>query len=232
MGVPWSKKRGRSVPGEEIVPTRIRRYPPAWSIQAGVCVLLVASAVAPVAPAAAQSLQFDIDVEFPDYVILWYWDQITIDITATELTDHFFGQSAIDAGAQSTTASLVGNRLVTDAGINGVVDDDLLNDPSDLWWLIVPDAWALESVSASGFTEVSIKDRDKNADLPGPGGNRIRLTGQEVEAAGNIGETIVVPSTGVGVLLWGAIHLQIDITEANRAGDYEGIEIEIEVENI
>lgn len=211
---------------------RIQQRVPAWLIAAGVCLALVCSALVPMAPASAQSFLFDIDLDLPDYVILWYWDQITIDITAAELTSHFFGQSAIDAGTQSVAAGFVGNTLVADAGIDGVVDDDLLNDPSDLWWLTVPDAWALESVSESGFTEVSIRERDDRAVLIGPGGNEITLVGQEVEAGGNIGETIVVPATGVDVLLWGAIHLQVDITNANRAGDYVGIEIQIRVENI
>ena len=210
----------------------IQQRVPAWLISAGVCLVLACSALAPVAPVTAQSFLFDVGVNLPEYVIFWYWDQITIDITAAELTSHFFGGSAINAGNQSVIAGFVGNTLVADAGIGGVVDDDLLNDPADPWWLIVPDAWALESVSESGFTEVSIKEKSRDADLPGPGGNVITLVDQAVEAAGNIGETIVVPATGVGVLLWGAIHLQVDITQANRAGDYVGIEIEIKVDNI
>ena len=119
---------------------------PAWLISAAVCLALLGSAVA---PASAQSFVYDVGVDLPEYVVLWYWDQITIDITAAELTRHFFGQAAVDAGTQSTLAGSVGGGLSLDAGIDNVVDDGPTNDPDDRWWLSVPDAWALESVSAS-----------------------------------------------------------------------------------
>ena len=115
-----------------------------------------------------------------------------------------------------------------------MVDDGIVNGVKDPLWLSVPDAWAIESVSASGDTQVSIKikKRKKDATLPGPGKNKITLDQIQVEAAGSVGDNIVVPSTGSGGRLWGSIHLRVDIQKAKRAGLYSGIEVEIKAENI
>jgi len=214
------------------VARRIQQRVPAWLIAAGVCLALVGSALAPVAPASAQTLLFDVGVNFPEYVILFYRDQINIQITTAALTSYLFGQSAIDAGTKTTAANFVGNRWIADAGIDAVVDDDLLNDPDDPLWLGVPNGWAIESVSLSGDTQVSISVRKKDGKLAGPGGNRIRVTDAEVAGASSRGSTIVVPSTGAGGILWGEIFLQVDISRANRAGDYDGIVVQILAENI
>lgn len=212
----------------------IQQRVPAWVITAGVCLALVGSAVAPAAPVSAQSFVYDIGVDFPEYVILWYWDQIMIDITTAQLTSYLFGQAAVDAGTQSSVASFAGPWMTVDGGIDSVVDDGLINDPGDPLWLGIANAWAMQSVSASGSTQVSIriKKKKKDAKLPGDGGNKITAKAVQVGAAGVIGKQIAVPSTGWGVYLWGAIYLQIDITGAQRAGDYTGIEVEIKAENI
>jgi len=210
----------------------IQQRVPAWLIAVAVCLALVASAVAPATNASAQSLLFDVGVDFPEFVVLWYWDQINIDISSTELTNYLFGQTSIDAGTQTRAAGFVGGNLQVDVGIDTVVDDGVLNDPCEPLWLGVTNAWALRSVSASGDTQVSIKVKEKRANLPGGGGNRIEVNDAQVAAASSVGSTIVVPSTGSTGLLWGTIFLQIDIQKALRAGQYSGIVVEITAENI
>ena len=213
---------------------KIQQRVPAWLISVAVCLALVGSAVAPVAPVSAQSFVYDIGIDFPDYVTLWYWDQITIEITPAELASYLFGQAAVDAGSQSMVGGFAGARITADAGIDTVVDASVFNYPADPLSVGVSNAWAMESVSASGITQVSIafKKAKPVAKLLGPGGNQIRATGVQVEAAGVIGENIVVPATGAGGLLWGSIYLQLDITDATKAGDYGSIVVVIKAENI
>ncbi len=211
---------------------RFQQRVPAWLISAGVCLALVASAMVPASPALAQSFLFDVGVNFPEYVVLWYWDQIDIEITTAALTNYLFGQSTINAGSQSITSRFAGSTLTVDAGIDGVVDDGVINDPDARIWLGVPNAWAMRSVSSSGDTQVSVSVTRRSGRLAGPGRNRIRVRDAQVAAASSLGRSIVVPSTGSGGVLWGTIYLQVDISNAKRAGDYTGIVVEITAENI
>jgi hypothetical protein len=213
----------------EVLLRHIERLLPARAVLGLVCLALVGSAAAPLAPASAQTLDYDVGVDFPEFVVLYFWDQITVDISATELATYMFGGTQVNAGSASSFGTFTGGGIRTDAKIDDVVDDGLLVDPDDPVWLGVANAWALRSVSSSGQTQVSIKVKKKDGKQ---GRDKITAKTAHVSAASQVGKTIVVPSTGYSFIQWGNIYLELDLTKASTAGTYRGIEVEIKAENI
>ncbi len=209
---------------------RTRQRVTAWMISAAVCLLLAIATVVQVAPASAQTLVYDVGVDFPDYVVLWYWDQITFDLTTAELTNYIVGKEPANVGHQSATVGLAGSTLGVDADIRSATGNPLTGGPR--LWLTVPDAWAMRSVSASGDTQVSISIIERDATIAGPGNNRIRVQRARVAAAGREGTNIVVPSTGASGHIWGEILLRVNINRAKVSGTYSGIVVQLTAENI
>jgi hypothetical protein len=194
-----------------------------------VCLALVGSALLSVGSAAGQTLQYDVGIDFPNFVQFWYWDRIDIDISAAQLANAMFGGSSLGAGPKSTFGAFAGSLIEADSDIGSVVDD--AGDPTDPLWLGVANAWAMRSVSASGLTQISIDITRRVARGP-RATDRIRVTEAEVVADGVRGSTVVIPDTGRNGGFWGETWLRVDLSRARRAGLYSGIVLEITVENI
>ena len=209
---------------------RIQQRLPTWLISAAVCLVLVGGAIAPLAPASAQTYSFDVGVDMPDYVVLWYFDQVDFDLTTVALTDYITGKEPASAGTKTATANFSGGGLDVDANLGAELGNPLTGNPR--LWLTIPDAWAMRSVSASGDTRVSISIVERDATIAGPGNNRVRVQRARVAADGKEGSNIVLPSTGPTGQLWGEILLRVNINRARIAGTYSGIVVQITAENI
>jgi hypothetical protein len=97
-----------------------------------VCLVVLTSAV-PVSAPVAQSLVYDVGVDFPEFVVLWYWDRMDLALTATQVTDAFFGGNQSNHGSQPVFGSMSGGAVEVDAGMGDVVDDNnLVGDPPSM----------------------------------------------------------------------------------------------------
>jgi hypothetical protein len=170
------------------------------------------------APVAAQAVgATDVDIELEGIVILHYFSEVDITISAVEMGAYVLGAgtAAFDEG-QVTGSSL------------GTMTWDLNMTPSGLGGgsttaadLTLQDAWAVRSIGGpSNETTLSVRI-DQAILTEGTGtGATISMTAASVSNGGAPGNPITFASPGLVVPEEGDVILTLDLTNAVAAGFY------------
>jgi hypothetical protein len=210
------------------VRSQLERRIPAQAVLAGVCLALIGSAVL---PAAGQTLTYDVGIDVPEFVVLHYWDQIDFEISETEFGQLFIaGYPNVSHGSSLVLASLDGSGLSASAGIEQVVDNVPVWNQRGAVTLQALNGFAVRSVTRRGQVSVEVSLTQKDATGP-VAGSLIRAKKVELSAPGTAPKRKIRISSN-GNIVWGDIHLQVDLQDATVAGDYDGIRIEIKAESL
>jgi hypothetical protein len=206
----------------------LERRVPAKAVLVVVCLLLVGSAVA---PAVGQTLTYDVGIDVPEFVVLHYWDQIDFEIDETEFGELFIaGGPSISAGSNSVFASFNGTELAASAGIDQAVGGTPVSNQSGRVTLRAINGFAVRSITRRGRVSVEARLRQKNATGP-TAGSAIRARKVKLSAPG-VAAKRKIQIRSNGTIVWGDIHLEVDLSDATVAGDYDGIRIEIKAESL
>lgn len=184
---------------------------------------------APTAEAAATG-STDIDITLPDIVILHYYSDVDISISAAVLGNLFAGtpgDSTVNEGVVSGThvSGLTYDLAMGPSALGG--------DPSAVT-LVLQDAWAVRSISLLGFTDTELDIDVTTTTLAHStvATSDIEITGWAVDDGGGSGDPITFAAPGLASPVVGDVELTLDLTDAANAGDYEDGVYELTATNI
>jgi hypothetical protein len=173
------------------------------------------------APVAAQAIgSTNIDISLPDIVILHYFSEVDVTITATDMGNFLIGtpgDSSYNEGSVTATAGLALPEFQADLNL---IPSGLTGDASAAV-LRLQNAWAVRSTSLIGGTntELAITVDDTTLDHVTTTAE-IEITDGIVDDGANSGATIEFPATGLYNPRIGDVVLTLDLTDALQAGEY------------
>jgi hypothetical protein len=170
----------------------------------------------------------NVSVDIPSLVILWYYGDVNVDISAADLAGVLVsgasGNAAVNLGA-----ALDQPAFTPDLAINPTLD----GDPTSVG-LELRNTWAVLSIGrgGGGGTEVSVTLT--NDTLTGPVGNTLTLANVRAQSpsSGGAGSTINFPPTGFTGRETGDVLVDLDLSQASVEGAYTGGQITITATNL
>lgn len=196
-------------------------------VRVSLLVCLIGALVAPTATAQATG-NMNVSVDIPSLVILWYYGDVNVDISAADLAGVLVsgasGNAAVNLGA-----ALDQPAFTPDLAINPTLD----GDPTSVG-LELRNTWAVLSIGrgGGGGTEVSVTLT--NDTLTGPVGNTLTLANVRAQSpsSGGAGSTINFPPTGFTGRETGDVLVDLDLSQASVEGAYTGGQITITATNL
>jgi len=176
----------------------------------------VVGALALVSPAHAQATGgTDVDISLPDIVILHYYSNVDVTISAAALATYLTGgTNAIDEG----TAAPAAGGMTQDLAIS---PSALTGDPTAAV-LTLQNAWAVRSISLAGSTdtELAISVTDNTLVHSTVATSTVTISSAAVDDGASNGATIQWAAQGLGNPRQGDVELTLDLSDAANAGDY------------
>lgn len=160
----------------------------------------------------------DLDISFPDIVVLHYFSNVDVQLTSNALGTWLTG-SAGDSSYDEGTASPAAGGFTQDLAIG---PSALLNDPAAAV-LRLENAWAVRAISfgAFGTTQVSIANTQPtlNHSLTA---SSMTISSAAVDDGSSSGASITFAAPGLsnGNAVVGDVVLTMDMSAALDAGDY------------
>ena len=160
----------------------------------------------------------DIDISFPPLIILFYFSNVDVTISAADLEGLVLSAAnPVDTGTGA--GSGFSSDLAIDATINFTnptsVNLDLLN------------SWAVRAVGNGNQVQVSVDHACGGCDAvlehSALGGEDITISGSQITSpSGGAfgGSSVNITPAGLGTAIFGDIRLVLDLTNAALAGDY------------
>jgi hypothetical protein len=192
------------------------------NIKKGLAAAVAASllAVSFSAPVNAASGTTTLSVTLNEFVILYYYDDISFTIASDELVDYF--ESAAD-GNDAVEETAGGNDLGTVSLASSAITDDATMTPTvgttTAIAVTIADAWAVRSIDADGSLVASVAV--SSATLNGTSGS-ITIS--------NVATDDTAPNGGL-TLQTGNITFDMDLSSAESSGAYTGGSVLITVTN-
>jgi len=176
-------------------------------------------------PALAQAQgSTTVSVQIPDIVILHYFSTIDVTIDANAMGTFLTGtpgNSALDEGAGSGTASVVGGTLQADVAM---VPSALSGDATAAL-LVLQNAWAVRAVSLgapASETQLDVVVTTPTLSNVGLGTSMTISSAAVTDGVGAAAPTITFATPGLGTPEIGDVELTLDMTLASGAGTYTG----------
>jgi hypothetical protein len=173
----------------------------------------------------------DLDITLPDIVVLHYFSDIDIDISAAALGTFLYGTASGEIAINEGTAAPAAGGFTQDLTMTATAPT---GDPSAVD-LTLQNAWAVSSVrlwGAGAQTEVRISITDATL-THGASGDTITISSGEVSSGGlGPAASIQFDPTGLFTPRYGDVTLELDLTNATWGGVYEDGEFTLEAENI
>lgn len=190
--------------------------------------LLAVLVTSPVLGQATGNMNISIDV--PPVVILWYYGDVNVDISAADLAGVLVsgasGDSSVDLGAAVDLPAFSPDLSISPT-LNG--------DPTSLA-LDLRNSWAVLSVGRAGGGSTEVSVTLANDTLTGPAGNSLVLSNLRAQSpnSGGAGATITFPPTGLRLTAResGDLLMDLDLSNAGLEGAYTGGQITITATNL
>jgi hypothetical protein len=180
-------------------------------------VLALAAAVVAPSPAAAQQGPVDIDITLGSVVILHYFQNLDVTLDATALAQMlgYGGTSVPEGTADPITISAW--PFSGDANLQAHITNPT-HDPAAVD-LTIQNVWSVRSNTVNGTNSVTIAITDGT--LTHSSGRTITMSNGRVNTLGGTpAATITFPSPGMANPQYGDVILQLDLSNATRAGEY------------
>ena len=167
----------------------------------------------------------DIDIDFPPLLILFYYSNVDLTISAANLEAVVLSvANPVDRGTHNT-----GTSFTTDLAI-----DSSTNFNSTVT-LTLQNAWAIRSVGNAGTqVQVTVALTDDTLLHSGGGGESLVLSNiQTTESVGaTSGAVVTFAHQGLGTAVTGDISMDVSLANAGLAGSYEDGEYTVTGESI
>jgi hypothetical protein len=195
------------------------------NIKKGLAAAVAASllAVSFSAPVNAASGTTTLSVTLNELVILYYYDNISFEISAADLVKY------LEPGADANDAieeTAGGNDLGTVSLASGEISGDVTMTPTIATLteieVTIANAWAVRSIDADGALVAAVTVSGATLTNPGGGTIGLSITGS--------GTNDTAPTSGL-TLQTGDIVFNMDVSNADRSGDYTGGSVLITVTN-
>lgn len=191
------------------------------SIRKTCSILAVIGLLATVVPGSAFAQatgQTDVDINFPNIVILNYPATLSIDFAATDPLEE-----ANDEGALTPAAVTLASPATIAAGLTPTVGT--LNIP-DTTAVTVEEVWAVRGLSTDG--DITVAAAIDTADATS-GASTATMSNLQVSDGSSTGASIDVPSPGFALsnAVVGDITFDLDISGVTVAGVHTGIQYTI-----
>ncbi|MDX1388366.1 MAG: hypothetical protein R3344_04205 [Acidobacteriota bacterium] len=177
---------------------------------------LMLTLTAPVAQAQPVGTT-DIDITLPDIVILHYFTDVDISITADALGTFLTGVAGDQVFSEGVAAPAAGG-FTQDLGIG----PSALPGPGDpsAALLTLQNAWAVRSISLAGSTDTTLTIAVTDPTLTHSGGGTITITSAAVDDGTSNGASISFAAPGLVNAEVGDVELTLNLTSADAGGDY------------
>ena len=195
------------------------------NIKKGLAAAVAASllAVSFSAPVNAASGNTTLSVTLNELVILYYYDNISFEISAADLVKYLESGADANDAIQETSG---GNDLGTVSLAAGEISGDVTMTPTissltDIE-VTIDNAWAVRSIDADGALVASVAVSAPTLTNADGGTIGLSITGS--------GTNDATPASGL-TLQAGDIVFNMDVSNADRSGDYTGGSVLITVTN-
>jgi hypothetical protein len=183
----------------------------------GITILLLGMALAmPWQHAQAQAVgDTDISIDFPNIIILYYIDTLTLTFDAGTIT----AESAVDEGPAADTAGIDDVTATFDLGVDGTTGTT--NPLPASVPVLLQNAWAVRGITDSGDIDIDITIASADA----VNGSSTATMSAATVTGGGIGPSagITIPSPGFGTPTIGDVNFSLDVSGVTTAQTHTGM---------
>jgi hypothetical protein len=161
----------------------------------------------------------DISIDFPNIVILYFIDTLTLTFDAGTITP----ESTVDEGPSSPVAAGIDDATATfDLGVTGAGVNPL---PASVP-VLLENAWAVRGISTTGTIDVDISIQNATATN---GSSTATMSSPTVTGGGQgPSASITIPAPGFGTPTVGDVNFSLDVSNITTAQTHTGMIYRIE----